>query len=122
MVVKIMAESDWKSTLISKSTDVFYIIVTILGIAIVLVAILGGVAYKNAIPPMDALTRGVLGVFGLAFDEKVTERAHTECEGLCGVHPPAASGRQGDFRGCARNDQEEDSNRPHALGLQDLRR
>jgi hypothetical protein len=60
-----MPDSDWKSTLISKSTDVFYIIVTILGIAIILVAILGGVAYKNAIPPLDVVTRCVLGAFGL---------------------------------------------------------
>ena len=61
-----MADSDWKSTLISKLPEVFYIIVTLLGILIVVVAILGGIAYKNAIPTMDAPTRSILAGFGLA--------------------------------------------------------
>lgn len=60
-----MADSDWKATLISKLPDVFHIVVTILGIAIVLLAILGGVAFKNAIPPMELIPRCILGAFGL---------------------------------------------------------
>jgi len=61
-----MAESESKWTVIAKLLESFHIIVTILGIAIVLIAILGGVAYKTLIPPIDIAPRCILGVFGLA--------------------------------------------------------
>jgi hypothetical protein len=58
-----MAEKTWIETLISKASEIFHIVLTILGIAIVLLGLAGGVTYNKWLPIPDLNWR--LAVCGL---------------------------------------------------------
>ena len=60
-----MAEQDWKATFVSKAQENFYIVLTILGIIIVVLAIVGGIGYNGWFPVADLYTRLILGVCGV---------------------------------------------------------
>ena len=60
-----MAEQDWKSTLITKLPDIFHFVLTILGIALVVLGIAKGVGYRSWLPVTDLSSRLALGVFGI---------------------------------------------------------